>query len=338
MLTIDGYSSLYEVSSVAQRVVSAKMGQIWKANNWDQPQPNNGGQPGSDEEGRRWIYRHRNTKFAARFLAYDVIRHWEQEQGNRVKVIRPDGAIFAIPAALIGPRGETLDRDGEYTKQRYTLQRQGLIDRVERAFGLGTFRQDFWVECFGKEDVFDDESPRLFSNVFRSPTRYLSFIDWDVGCVDLTRLGRLVTAVDHMQKAHEAMMGASVDPPINVKRLQEQSDYSNELNSLFKMLGPFDGCAVMLPQTCVEKLISLYPTKADAVFDEAFASQPREAILLHIEADNLATKADIKAKVLEDFPKMSHRAFERYWSALAEEIPGIRKPGRKSRRRIDTEN
>lgn len=158
-------------------------------------------------------------------------------------------------------------------------------------------------------------------------TNSISLINWRTGCID-SRERQIVAELRHdCQVLFDKAQRYGFDLPKPLGADIEPTDLISDPS-----ISQVDGRTIVVKVEEAEYLHKLLFTETKDSTKEADAVQ---RILDYCEQNPNYKKSGVKAAL---FPDGSTRQFYLHWSLAAAERPELSKPGRKSRRRIDTEN
>jgi len=326
MLTIDGYQPL---SGFVARAREA----IWERFNAFRAQKELAGEGEphwTTEEGeaffdRIWV----NITAAQYHLAYDVIRLRAAASGSVVQVLKADGSRVGVPLHFLQPE-TNVSRDDGYGLHHKWHSANGVIDRCERCFGLDTLKMDYWFDYFVSGAVF--HAPKLnYTSLSESFEHRTPIVNWKLGCIDLTVLRALSEAREHFLAAVNALARVGAEPLQRADQLKGSKD--RDVAAYLKQLSPLDGCGIIAPTEWLDAFPGGKPGDPDHRSD-VFHRQPSAAIVSLLDQQFCSRKAEIRESILNMYGGMSHREFDRHWAKVTEDRPELRRPGRKSRRRI----
>jgi hypothetical protein len=324
MIAIDGYYPLSSFIRVAKSLILSRLWDYYIAVN------EAANEAAADEEWdtirvERTEYWHENIDIAARFLVHDIIV--QAGSGlNRAYVLRADGTRVAVQQKVTTPLAGLKDRDGDYASHRNWRMQDNVVRRGELAFGLDTFKDDFWLEYFTKSQIFYSKEPKL-GRIGFAPDMCLPVVNWSLCTIDLSVLRAFAAAEEHLASAKAAIERVGGEPPVSLFRALEK-DAAGPLLRLFE---PYDGCPIILPEACWKAIEELGPNRKPEERDYTGDTHPTETIMAILDDEGCIGKAAIKERVLAKFPRTSVRQFDRYWQSVADERPELRKPGRKAK-------
>ena len=335
MLTVEGFASLAQFYSAARNAISERMTARWVdiRTDWRSGLPEN--HDPDDKGPQRSPYFMHNLYCAAQYLVFDVLHRRLIKEGRHVQVLKTDGARVGIPLSLLQPVFPLYAIKGEYSHTRKLKRQEAKIREDERVFGTDTLKQDFWVDIFLNEQVFGEPST-LFPHVLTRMETAVSVVDWDIGCIACRQRNAILNATDHLLSGTLMLQQVGIQQLPAVLRHNILVDTSSLKNTM-KMLQPLEGGSIVAPMEWLQDLRT--PTVAGeqlATIDDAKGARPQELIVSLLSSSDPVNKQDVKERILNAFPSMSHRQFERHWGSVADQKPEIRRPGRKSPHRIDT--
>lgn len=328
MLTVEGYASLKTIYHLAKRSIEVRMSRRYRNLRvaWLGSGGDTDGTPVGEEPKRHSTFVF-NAEVAAQFLVFDCIRINQGKSRAVPQVISHSGGMFGLPEDFFRPTFRLLDTKGEYARLRDQAISAGLVDRGEIIFGSGTLHSEFWIDLFLFEQIFSPVSMR-FIEMYSRPERSISSVDWRNGCVDLAVLKRFLDASEHIGKAADALRSINCEPPARYDR----HGACHEAMNLVRILDPLNCRPIVVPEDWLRGM-EMLTNEHDERVPGILGSTPREHILSFVDSGEAKSKAEIRARLKDIFPDMSHRQFDRHWAALAAARPALSTPGPKAKNR-----
>jgi hypothetical protein len=210
----------------------------------------------------------------------------------------------------------------------------GVALRKESIFGIETLKHEFWVEMFLFRHVFDHREITSVSFLTR-PADHISLIDWNAYAVDLAHYKKFTEFGAHIESARSVAKDFGFDLVGNITAKPRAS--SLNFLSLARLLQLDDGC----PLIAREQRFKDFSKELSRFRPSGMSTQSQTAkdVLARAwDEGEVSSKADALALINREFPKLSDRKTLTVWNAVAQSRPEMRRPGRKSTRRIDTKS
>lgn len=332
MLTIDGYYPMQSFYRRAKGLISRRMWKHFQALNDMMLEDSNEEGDEPLRRARRAEYWNESIEIGAQFLVYDLISRADKGVG-KVHVLRPGGSLTTASLEITEPLAHLFEKQGGYASHRSGQVSDGLVSRREMLFGLDTFKLEFWPEYFVRDRIFT-QTELEYKWLAHAGRRHLPILNWKLCSIDLTFLKAVADAKVHLDAAYALLDSVGCRPPVSIARLREKE---TDIPALLRMFEPFDGCPIVLPEKLWSSFDELEASNAgNGVWSEKIGT-PIEAIIAILDSEGSIGKTSIRARISELFQGVSSRQFDRYWDVVAADRPEVKRPGRKSTRRIKTE-
>jgi len=322
MFSIEGHEPLYVFYNVAfQRVMrilrTEEKRRIQEAHE-------------KGEERQRYPFVVANAQVAAEFVVYDLISRLEQSSRKKIQILREDGSRLTIPSSLLVPVWYEPYGETKYAEARKLEAKRRGTDFPVR-FGMASLDVDYWVSPFLEEQCFTERPLRML-DLTKNIEKSLPIVNWGIGCINLKQHHHFLEGITALKTAVEALSRIPCEPPASMLRFAE---FNSERNFGFmKMLAPFDGCPIIVPEEWLAELIAGSDKKPDASQSDTSSESKYDQVLGILLAEDVIKKPLIKSKAAEMYG-ISGREVDRIWDDIAEDRPELElnKPGPKSRRR-----
>lgn len=326
MLSVEGCVSLRQFYEEAKSTIGARMGNRFSLLRAEWEENFDEDNPTSPMRGKDYYW---NMEVSARWLVFNFFL----ANPNGLSVLTERGDRMQAPPALINPH--VYARETEYAKQRRELLGlQGTLR--EPGFGFKTLEEDFWIDLFLFKPVFGSPSGDVFPALLSRPAQYIPLVDFNSWALNLTPYQTYRKMCNLLFDAWDTARALGFEPPPSMQKVPDKQ--SEDFLSLARVVEAYDGRPVVAPIARFQEFLSqLAPAKADGGEANKPLRWPREALRAILDSGEAVTKQEVKALLMQEFPEMSHRKFDFHWNAIAEERPEVRKPGRKSKQRIETD-
>lgn len=288
--------------------------------------------PTSPKRGTDYFW---NMEVSARWLVFNFFL----ENPTGLSILTHQGDRMLAPPALINPH--IYAQEAEYSTARRDLLGQHTTTS-EHVFGFKTLDSEFWIDLFIFKPVFVLPTGDVFPALLRRTVQYVPLVDFTSWAINLSLFKIYRKMCGHLSDAWEAARTLGFEPPASLQRLPDKQ--SEDFLALARVVEAYDGRPIVAPIERFQEFRSrLARRKAEGEqkviegeMDKPLR-RPREALRAVLDSGQAVTKQEAKSLVMQEFPDMSHRKFNSHWEAIAEERPEVRKPGRKSRQRIETD-